>query len=65
MAKGDFAEATVGCTDLAIGAKWVQVCIGPRIYVPVLFLSLIAKPKTQTLTLSLTLTLTPALTPNP
>merc|ERR1712129_70498 len=25
VAKGDFAEATVGCTDLAIGAKWVAV----------------------------------------
>ena len=25
MAKGDFAEATVGCTDLDIGRKWVQV----------------------------------------
>jgi len=25
VAKGDFAEATVGCTDLAIGAKWVSV----------------------------------------
>ena len=25
VAKGDFAEATVGCTDLAIGAKWAQV----------------------------------------
>ena len=25
MAKGDFAEATVGCTDLAIGEKWVKV----------------------------------------
>merc|ERR1712127_1140713 len=25
VAKGDFAEATVGCRDLAIGAKWVAV----------------------------------------
>ena len=25
VAKGDFAEATVGCTDLAIGAKWVKL----------------------------------------
>jgi len=25
VAKGDFAEATVGCTDLAIGAKWVSL----------------------------------------
>merc|ERR1719258_785862 len=25
VAKGDFAEATVGCTDLAIGEKWVKV----------------------------------------
>merc|ERR1712216_815227 len=25
VAKGDFAEATVGCTDMTIGAKWVQV----------------------------------------
>ena len=24
MAKGDFAEATVGCTDLEIGKKWVS-----------------------------------------
>ena len=22
VAKGDFAEATIGCTDLAIGKKW-------------------------------------------
>jgi len=25
VAKGDFSEATVGCTDLAIGAKWVSL----------------------------------------
>jgi len=25
VAKGDFAEATVGCTDLTIGNKWVKV----------------------------------------
>jgi len=25
VAKGDFAEATIGCTDLAIGKKWVQL----------------------------------------
>jgi len=25
VAKGDFAEATIGCTDLAIGAKWVKL----------------------------------------
>jgi len=25
VAKGDFAEATIGCTDLAIGAKWVAL----------------------------------------
>lgn len=25
VAKGDFAEATVGCTDLAIGQKWCKV----------------------------------------
>jgi len=25
VAKGDFAEATIGCTDTAIGDKWVQL----------------------------------------
>jgi len=25
VAKGDFAEATVGCTDLEVGKKWVKV----------------------------------------
>jgi len=25
VAKGDFAEATIGCTDLAIGKKWCEV----------------------------------------
>merc|ERR1712110_1000460 len=25
VAKGDFAEATIGCTDLSIGAKWVKL----------------------------------------
>merc|ERR1719238_1420730 len=25
VAKGDFAEATIGCTDLAIGEKWVKL----------------------------------------
>merc|ERR1719163_623533 len=25
VAKGDFAEATIGCTDLTIGAKWVKL----------------------------------------
>jgi len=25
VAKGDFAEATIGCTDLEIGAKWVKL----------------------------------------
>merc|ERR1712176_936177 len=25
VAKGDFAEATIGCTDLAIGKKWVEL----------------------------------------
>ena len=25
VAKGDFAEATIGCTDLAIGKKWVTL----------------------------------------
>jgi len=25
VAKGDFAEATIGCTDLAIGKKWVAL----------------------------------------
>ena len=23
--QGDFAEATIGCTDLAVGAKWVKL----------------------------------------
>merc|ERR1712087_61195 len=25
VAKGDFAEATIGCTELSIGAKWVKL----------------------------------------
>ena len=25
VAKGDFAEATIGCTDMATGAKWVKL----------------------------------------
>ena len=25
VAKGDFAEATIGCTDLAVGKKWVTL----------------------------------------
>merc|ERR1711988_307396 len=25
VAKGDFAEATIGCTDLAVGEKWCKV----------------------------------------
>jgi len=29
VAKGDFAEATVGCTDMAVGAKWVAVSNTP------------------------------------